>query len=553
MRHHGARDFPAWLPAWLALAGASIFLHGPLPLYSTRTLAVAWEMFDGAHWLLPWLNGAPYSHKAPLLYWLIHAGWFVGGVSDVWPRVLQVLIGGAALALTAWLARRLFPARVAPLRLAPWLLAGTAFFFLYALQLMFDVLLAVSVLGALAALVRGGPERPRPAWFAFAAFVAAGLLTKGPVMLLHVAFPLLLAPWWSAGGRAAPARWYGRATLALGLALALFALWVVPAAWLGGDVYREQLLWSQTAGRMVDSFDHAEYPWWYLLVLPALLLPWIAWPAAWSALSLVRFTAEPGLRFLLAWLLPTLAAFSLISGKQAYYLVPELAGVAIALAYAFGRASERDALHGRGRRRAPAPALLLALAGGALLALPWIARQQGWNDGSWLVGLARSTHPWGLAIVACGLLLLLAARNQVALARRVALATLVAAAFSHVQFTDALWREYDVAPVAGAVAQAQAQGRPVANVGAYEGQYHFAGRLRQPVESVLWPAVPAWVLDRPEGLVVLYPDRPTEGRAAQPRWSQRFRGAWVEVWTARDGALAHTELLPREPGPPLLR
>jgi 4-amino-4-deoxy-L-arabinose transferase-like glycosyltransferase len=544
-------EFPAWLPAWLVLAGVSIFLHGPLPLYSTRTLAVAWEMYDGAHWLLPWLNGAAYSHKAPLLYWLIHAGWLAGGVSDTWPRVLQVLIGALALALTALLAQRLFPRRVAPVRFAPWLLAGTAFFFLYALQLMFDVLLAACVLGALAALVRGGPAHPRPAWGAFAVWVAAGLLTKGPVALLHVAFPLLLAPWWNAAARRDRTGWYARATLALLAALALFALWVVPAAWLGGPEYRAELLWTQTAGRVVDSFDHAEYVWWYLLALPVIGFPWLLWPGAWSAIAAVNWRNEPGLRLLFAWLLPTFVAFSLISGKQAYYLVPELAGGAVLLAYAFGRASERDGHHGRAGVRAWVPALLLVAIGAGLAALPWLVQREGWDD-PWLRDLARSRHPWGLGIVACGLALFAAARNRVAMAGRVAIATLVASALAHVQFTDALWRDYDVAPTAQRVAQAQAEGRPVANVGVYEGQFTFAGRLRAPVESVLWPGVPAWVREHPEGVVVQYPSQPTANTAAAPQFAQPLRGSWIEVWTARDWALAHPHLEPPDPGEPQL-
>src|SRR6478672_11095652 len=79
------RDLRAPLLAWGLVALVSIFLHGPVPLYSTRSLAVAWEMWDRGSWLVPLFNGAPYSHKTPLLPCLIHAGWLVTGVSDVWP------------------------------------------------------------------------------------------------------------------------------------------------------------------------------------------------------------------------------------------------------------------------------------------------------------------------------------------------------------------------------------------------------------------------------------------------------------------------------------
>ena len=73
----------AWIPLWLAAALVAIFQTGFMPLYSTRTLGVAWEMWNSGQFLVPYANGAPYSHKVPLLFWLIHAGWLVGGVGDV--------------------------------------------------------------------------------------------------------------------------------------------------------------------------------------------------------------------------------------------------------------------------------------------------------------------------------------------------------------------------------------------------------------------------------------------------------------------------------------
>ncbi len=201
-----SRGWPLALALYLLAAGYAIHAHGPLPLYSTRSLSVAWEMWLRGEFIVPQLNGAAYAHKVPLLYWLVHAGWAVGGVSDTWPRVLMLLIGSANLLLLAWFTRRLQPGAPRAAALAPWLLLGCAFWFVYSLQVLFDGLLACWVLLALGALLRGGPATPRPQWGLYSLAVAAGLLTKGPVMLLHVVPALLLAPWWSASVRAAPGR-----------------------------------------------------------------------------------------------------------------------------------------------------------------------------------------------------------------------------------------------------------------------------------------------------------------------------------------------------------
>ncbi len=60
---------------WLAAGLVLIFTMPLLPIDETRYLTVAWEMRQSGHWLLPTLNGEPYSHKPPLLIWLINLAW----------------------------------------------------------------------------------------------------------------------------------------------------------------------------------------------------------------------------------------------------------------------------------------------------------------------------------------------------------------------------------------------------------------------------------------------------------------------------------------------
>ena len=169
------------LLAWAAVTLVSIFLHGPVPLYSTRTLAVAWEMWDRGSWMVPLFNGAPYSHKTPLVPWLIHAGWLLFGVNDVWPRVLQVLLGTLVIAQTGLLAQRLYPLRPQVPVLAAWAMAGMWFYFMFSLQVMYELPLTVAVLGGLLALCRRRGEAWSPWWTGFALAVGLGLLAKGPV------------------------------------------------------------------------------------------------------------------------------------------------------------------------------------------------------------------------------------------------------------------------------------------------------------------------------------------------------------------------------------
>lgn len=532
---------PLWLPLWLGVALLAIFQHGPMPLYSTRTLAVAWEMWQHGEWLVPHINGAPYSHKVPLLFWLIHAGWAVGGVGDVWPRVLEVLIGAGWLMASAALARRVFDQRMQVAVIVPWLLLALSYTFLFGLQIMYEVLLAFWVAAALCCLAG------RPRWLAFMVCVGAGLLTKGPVMLLHVAFPVLLGPWWSQSARTDRSGWYLRGALSLAGAFAMLVAWALPAGLAGGEVYRNQLFFMQTAGRVVDSFDHARPLWWYLPMLPVLLFPWIAWPRLWIAALRWHEPLGDAERFLIAWLVPTLGVFTLVSGKQVYYLLPLLPGAAMALA----RMLSRGEWNQGSRPLLGAWPLGLAVIGAGffLLALPWLV-QQGRVQSIWLIDAAPGSALFGAVLVALGLWLLVPRRDAAVELRRIALITLLGTAAAHALFARTLWHYFDLRPVSNVLGEAQRAGRPLANLGTYEGQYQFLARLTQPIAELHTPELVAWTQAHPNGLVATYASRLTPADLRYARLIQPFRSRWLLLWDAPVLGALREGATPPEPAHP---
>ena len=60
---------------WLAATLSGLLTRPLIPVDELRYAAVAWEMWARGDFLVPYLNGAPYSHKPPLFFWIIHAGW----------------------------------------------------------------------------------------------------------------------------------------------------------------------------------------------------------------------------------------------------------------------------------------------------------------------------------------------------------------------------------------------------------------------------------------------------------------------------------------------
>lgn len=112
---------------WFVLVVVAIWTRPALPVDETRYLAVAWEMWQRGDFIVPHLNGETYSHKPPLLFWLMNAGWAVFGVNDWWPPLVAPLFALACLFLTRSMAQKLWPERPMIADLSPIILLGAAF------------------------------------------------------------------------------------------------------------------------------------------------------------------------------------------------------------------------------------------------------------------------------------------------------------------------------------------------------------------------------------------------------------------------------------------
>lgn len=509
---------------WALVTAAALGLRSLLPIDETRVAAVAWEMWQRGDLLVPHLNGLPYSGKPPLLLWLIDLGWWIFGVNELWPRLLAPLCALGTLGLTARLARRLWPERESVRRAAPWVLAGFLLWAVFTTFLLYDNLLAlltaVALLG-LEAARRGG--RRGGFWVAGAA-VGLGLLTKGPVALLAPAAVALAAPWWGKDGRIRGARWALGLIAALALAVAVALAWALPAAAAGGRAYAQAIFLSQTRDRLVESFAHERPWWWYAALLPGLLFPYSLWlPLFAGAGRIARGLREPGVRFALAALLPPLALFFLVSGKQPYYLVPLLPAAALLAARGLGGVESVR------RRHLVLPFLGLLLVAAALALAPLAAARD--DAARWVGGVP----PWlGPLLAALGALILWRFRALAAWAGTVAapltLLSLLIVVVALGAFTRVAGPAYDPRLVAHYLHAAERQGRPLAFAGEYNGEFHFAGRLMRPLERIHPATVATWLAAHPAGRVVQY-DRRRPGDLTGAELVAPFRSGSVVIWS----------------------
>ena len=542
------RKFAADGRLWWLLLLLPVALYLPaLPIDETRYLAVAWEMRLHLDFLVPHLNGVPYSDKPPLLFWLINLGWLMAGL-HVWAVRLGVLAASfASLLLFERLVLRLEP-DTALARRAVMILFGIVYFAIFSSAIMFDVLLATFVLLALHGALDWDAQRWRRGLLLLALGFGLGILTKGPVVLLDAGFALVLGPWWSDTAHVNRRRWYAMTALAV-LGGAVIALaWAVPAAILGGEKYANAIFLHQTVDRMTRSFAHRRPLWWYFMVLPAMALPWtLSVRAPWRVWR-ESFRISKSVRFASAWALPAFAAFCLVSGKQPHYLLPLLPALALYLAKVLGG----DGARVRGRLFG----VLLLLAGLALATAPYFAAHA--QDFAPLAGLVaqRRLMPeslrviagiwsvWGaLAAVLGGLVLFV--RGAHASLRTLALATAAATALGMLALAQGVGPYVDASIAAARIKQDQDSGRPIAHLAWHHGLYEFAGHLTEPLPKVDFGDLRVWCVRHPDGeIVTFYTRYPI---TAKPEIELPYRFGFIRFWRARD-LLA--EPLPTQPVAP---
>ncbi|MGE4489171.1 MAG: ArnT family glycosyltransferase [Kiritimatiellales bacterium] len=508
-----------WLPFLIILlTGLWTILFFPiLPIDETRYLTVAWEMLNAHSFAVPLLNGAPYAHKPPMLFWLVQAAWKLTGVSDAAPRLVSITAGLASVFLTYRISLRLRPANRAAAALSALLLSSTLLWMLWSCAIMFDILLTAWVLLAILGILRMSRSENK-GWLLLAGGIAGGLLTKGPVVLIYI-FPLtLLARFW------VPERsrgWPLKTATAIITGIGLALLWAVPAAVQGGEEYGKAIFWGQSAGRIHSSFAHQRPLLWYLPLLPAIFLPWIFFRPGFAGLNLKD--RNNGNRMLLVWVAVPLLILSLISGKQLHYLIPLLPAGILWMGQNISRFNKPSA-----RASVRLIGSIYLLIGLTALILPMI--RMGADLGKIDPGTIRFAAA-GFT-VAGGILLALPALSAPRSVRAVALCTLLALLTALTNARHTFLESYSIKPFAEQIRAQQDRGHPVAHVGKYHGQYQFLGRLVQPVMELSHEtgSVEDFIIEHPDGILISYSVLGLPPPGGETLYVQKYRGKEVVLW-----------------------
>lgn len=328
-----------------------------------RYANVAREMLHG-DLLVPTLNGLPFFHKPPLLYWLDMAAMRLADITPFAGRFASMVgawLMGAALYFAM---RRWYDARTAAIALL--LIATCPLFFLAGQYANHDMLVGGLICTAIFAFARAVDESAVSLRWLVVGWIACALAMLAKGLIGFVLPALVIGPWLLARGR-----W--RQMLKLLHPLGLLAFAIVAAPWFVAMQMRypgfnDYFFMEQHFRRYAQtSFNNVHPFWFFIVVLPAFTVPWVAWlPAA-----LRRAWKQRGPLFGLYvwWVIAIVGFFSLPSSKLVGYVLPALAPWCALLALAV--AGTQAGPLGRVPRAAAVLGALICL--GVVAGLAWKA------------------------------------------------------------------------------------------------------------------------------------------------------------------------------------
>jgi 4-amino-4-deoxy-L-arabinose transferase len=320
---------------------------GARPLFmpdETRYAEIPREMIASGNWVVPHLNGLLYFEKPVLGYWIHAAAQLVFGETRFAVRFPSALATGLSALLVLLLARA--PARVDPRRSLGALAALIFLTFLAVAGIgtfaVLDNLLSLFLTLALAGFfwaseAAAGSRRERG--FLIVAGIGCGLafLTKG---FLALAVPALVVSSYLLWQK----RWRDllrMSWLPLLVALLVALPWSLAVHWQAPDFWN-YFFWEEHVRRFFSgTAQHKQPPWYFLAVLPAMVLPWtFLAPILWKGLrtSIQSSQQQQNLRrYAICWLILPLLFFSASRGKLMTYILPCLPALAILMAATFDR------------------------------------------------------------------------------------------------------------------------------------------------------------------------------------------------------------------------
>lgn len=324
---------------WALLLGLSVLRPLAVPDEGRYGDIGRWMLLSG-DWLTPRLNGIPFFHKPPFLYWLQSAALGLLGVNVFALRLISALHVGLMMVALYLSARVLGSERLA--RRAA-IMLGTSLSFLVGGQYVnHDMLVAAWIGVAIWCFAFSFMAGPRPdALLARLGFVACalGMLSKG---LIGVALPGMVLLFWLVWTRQLRKVLWLPWLSGLGLFALLVAPWFVLAQQKYPELLNYMFVHHHFARYTARSFNNPQPLWFYLAAIGLLLFPW-----AFFTLGALRGRGQqvlqtvpaqrPWISLCWIWVVAITVFFSIPSSKLVGYILPVIPAVALLAAVGWER------------------------------------------------------------------------------------------------------------------------------------------------------------------------------------------------------------------------
>lgn len=308
-------------------------------------------MLQSGDWLTPRLNGLPFFHKPPLLYWLEAAALALFGISELALRLVPALHAGLMLVALYLAAQRVGGEAIARRAIV---MLGTSLSFLVGGQYINHDMLVASWIGvaiwcfAFAFLAGDKPDATLARLGAVAC--ALGMLSKG---LIGLALPgLVLLVWLILTRQLAKLRhfpWFS--ALALWAAVAL--PWFIVAQKKYPALFDYMFIGQQFRRYTAATYNNPQAWWFYLPVLALLLFPWVifallqARPQAGHAQHGATGVASSCWQLCWVWIAVIVVFFSIPHSKLVGYVLPVMPPLALLAALGWQRTLAARAYAGK--------------------------------------------------------------------------------------------------------------------------------------------------------------------------------------------------------------
>lgn len=303
-----------------------------------RYAQVAREMLERNDWITPVLGGQPWLEKPPLYYWQAMLAYSLFGVSD-WAARVPSAFNATLMVVVIYLFLRRFRRGIE--LDAALIAASCAGVIGYARAASMDMALAAAFTIGMLAWWGWRETAKRTYLLLFYAFLALGMLAKGPVApFLGAIVFLLYAAVVREPRYAVKTLWLPGILIFCAIALP----WYVAVQLRNPQFFREFILEHNLARFSTSLYHHIEPFWYYIPVVLLALVPWTVFVTVafihsirtkWSQRkSGVGGEADLGLQFSIfacCWLIAPILFFSLSQSKLPGYILPAIPAGALIL------------------------------------------------------------------------------------------------------------------------------------------------------------------------------------------------------------------------------